>query len=142
VQQPGTLQPTGVAQVEVELAGQRVALEAQPAGGGGEVGGQRRQRGVVRDRAHPLPHDEAAGDEVELHHVTPAQDREGRLGDLGQPGRHPVAQRGQGVGETHGLDHVRGGDGKVLGTQHAGHRREPARGDVLLGGEEVVVPAG
>ena len=39
------------------------------------------------------------------------------------PAERPAAQRGQGLGQPDGLDHVRGGDRQVLLAQHARRRR-------------------
>ena len=142
VEQRGAPVVEGAAQVEVEGAGVRLALQLRGAAGAQQVGLQRHRRDVVGDRPEPLPHDQVVGHEPGRERVALAEHRPGGLVDLRQPGERPAAEPGEVVGQPDRVDDVGGGDGQVALAQRVRDPGQPAGDRLVGGGPQVVVPAG
>jgi hypothetical protein len=110
VQQPAALQVDLPAQVEVDVAGLRGGRQPQPPLRCGHVAGDRHAGGLPRHAAEALADDKPALDQLEPQRVALAQHGERGVGDLGQAGDGPTAQRRERVGQPGRLDDVGAGD--------------------------------
>jgi hypothetical protein len=142
VQQSRLLQVVRLPQVELDHSLGRVPPHPEPPCLSGQIRRDRSLRRLTRHRPQQLPDHGFTRDKVKQYVVSAAQDRPRRLGDLAQPGQRTFPQRGQGVREPDGFDHVRAGDRQILFPQDPRDLRQPPGGDLVRRGEQVVVPTG